>query len=480
MSKEEKQSDERIDVGDLASDILVFSIGRALVIAFGVVQVLVIPRYLSVEGYGYWQVFVLYSAYAGILHLGFIDGTLLRWAGKELGQVGNEIGKALKFLVFELTIVTIPLGLVLHIVLEPPFHFVGLAILAQAFVFNLASFFMFIAQAVRNFRLLSAVTVGRAFVFLVIVVALFASGHDDYRYVILAFPVSFLLAAVALAFRFGNYLSGEKYRLLHYWRYGKENINVGIFVLLANFVGVLFLTVDRVIVSSLFSIEQFATYAFAVAVIAIAYTFVGAVSHVFFPYLSAMGADHRVRIYSLAEPIVIISWAATMAVFFPLTRLVEAYLPEYVASLSIIQLLLCTIGFGSLVQILHANYFKVHRKQRQYFFWAIGALALSAALNLIAIRIWGTLESVASVTLISFATWYVVNEINLKTLVKKGGRELLKGWIVICAYLGAFWFSSFVVDWFLAQTIVYLCCWSVITWVAFRSLVGMLGRMAKF
>jgi len=38
--------------------------------------------------------FVLYGSYAGILHLGFIDGVLVRWAGKNREKSHAESEKA--------------------------------------------------------------------------------------------------------------------------------------------------------------------------------------------------------------------------------------------------------------------------------------------------------------------------------------------------------------------------------------------------
>ncbi|MCL0084345.1 hypothetical protein M1N82_02245, partial [Dehalococcoidia bacterium] len=141
------------DLARFGSDILVYSAGNGLLLLFGFIQFLIIPRYLSVEDFGYLQLFMLYATYVGILHLGFIDGILVRWAGKDLAQVGSEIRIAFRFLLLEQLIVIIPLGLLLYILLQPPFQWIGLMILIYAFIFNLALLFMFTAQAVRKFKL---------------------------------------------------------------------------------------------------------------------------------------------------------------------------------------------------------------------------------------------------------------------------------------------------------------------------------------
>ncbi|MCL0048435.1 hypothetical protein M1N20_03185, partial [Dehalococcoidia bacterium] len=453
------------DLRSFGSDILVYSWGNALLLLFGFIQLLIIPRYLSVEDFGYWQLFVLYASYGGVLHLGFIDGILVRWAGKELAQVGREIKMAFRFLLLQQLIIIIPSGFVVYFVLQPPFQRIGLMILANAFILNLATFFMFTAQAIRKFKLLTAVNVGKGLAFLILIILLFASGYLNYQYVIFASLTAFLLALSALGFRFRQYLWDKMPSISSLWAYGKENINIGIFVLLGNFVVVLFLTIDRLMVSSFFAIEQFAIYALAMTVTMIVHIFVGAVSQVFFPYLSGGSSELRTKAYHLGKPAIILSWAAILTIYFPFTRLIEFYLPHYVASLPIIQLLLCTVGFGSLIQILHVNYYKAYRKQRQYFLWGIMALALSAMLNLLAIKVFGTLGSVAIATLISFGVWYIVNELSLRSVVEQTNSELWKGLAILGSYLGTFWLASFLTGWFVAQMLIYIGFFCLVTWL---------------
>ncbi|GAI94203.1 unnamed protein product, partial [marine sediment metagenome] len=147
---------------------------------------------------------------------------------------------------------------------------------------------------------------------------------------------------------------------------------------------------------------------------------------------------------------------------------IEFYLPHYVASLPIMQILLCTVGFGSLIQILHVSFYMVYRKQQHYFLWGITALALSAMLNLLAIRVWGTLESVAIATLISFVMWYLINELSLRSVVAESNRELGKALMIICSYLGVFWLASFLADWFIAQMLIYIGFFCLVTWLLLR------------
>jgi O-antigen/teichoic acid export membrane protein len=413
---------------------------------------------------------MLYGAYVGILHFGFIDGILVRWAGKELVEVGNEIKTAFRFLLLEQIIIIALLALLFYFLFNPLFKWMALAILVYALIFNLTAFFRFTAQAVKKFKLLAAVNLSRGAAFLLLILLIFALGFPDYPRVIFALLTAYLIPLFILTFFFRSHLfQGEKSSFSSLWNYGKENINIGIFVLMGNFALVLFLTIDRLMVSSFFPIKQFAIYAFAVTMNMVVYTFVQAISQVFFPYLSGSAIQLRNRAYLLAKPALILSWAAILTIYFPLTKLIEFYLPHYISSLPVMQVLLCTVGFGSLIQILHVNYFKTYRKQRQYFLFGISTLILAVILNFLAIKFWCTLNSVAIATLISFAVWYMLNELSLKQVSGENNREVWKGLVIICSYLGAFWLASFIADWFIYQTFIYIGLFFLLTKVALGS-----------
>jgi O-antigen/teichoic acid export membrane protein len=483
QKRKETQSEaaNQFNLRAFGTDVLTYSIGNGLLLLFGFIQILIIPKYLSIEGYGYWQLFMLYTAYVGILHLGFIDGLLVRWAGNDLNQIGTEIGPAFKFLLLQQLITIIPLCLILYFFFasHQPFEWIALMILAYAFVNNLVAFFQCTAQAIKKFKLLTAINVGRGLVFLILIILLFISGYLDYHNVIFAFLTAALLALFVLAFWFRKDLPSLSHSSFPLFAYGRQNIGIGIFVLLGNFISVLFLTIDRLMVSSFFPIEQFAIYAFAMTIAAIAYTFVVAVSAVFFPYLSGAALELRARAYHLGKPAIILAWAAFLAIYFPMVWLIRFYLPPYTASLPIMQLLFCMVGFGSLIQILHANYYKVYRKQRRYFVCGITALALAAILNLLAIKVWGTLESVAISTLVGFGVWYIINELSLRSVVEESKRGLWKGIMIICGYIGAFWVSSLVTDWLAVQMFVYACFFFGITWLFLRDEVKELVAVAN-
>jgi O-antigen/teichoic acid export membrane protein len=469
----------RFEVRAFGKDILVYASGNGLLLIFVFIQALIIPKYLSMEGYGYWQLFNLYSTYVGILHLGFLDGLMVRWAGKDLNQIGGEIKPAIRFLVLEQLVVTIPLGFITYFLLQPPLQWIGLMLFAYALIQNLAFLFIFATQAIRQFRLLTMLNVIRGFVFLLLIVLLFTSGHLEYQYVIVVSLASSFLFMFALAVRYRRYLWGNHSPASSLASFGKNNIDIGILILLGNFVFGLFWSLDRLLVSSFFAIEQFAVYAFAMAVAQLAFIFIRAIADVLFPHLSAAAPEQRTRAYQLGKRVLILCWAVLLGAYFPLAALIQFYLPHYTGSLPIIKILMGTMGLSSLILILHVNYYRLYRKQRQYFGIGITALALAVLLVLIAIKALGTLESVAMAILISFFVWYIINELSLKAVTGESSGKIWKSLMIMGCYVASFWIASFLNSWFIAQMLIYAGFFLVISFGFFSSDITSLLSMVR-
>jgi len=53
--------------------------------------VLVIPRIIGVEDYGYWQLYLFYSSYITFLTLGWNDGIYLRYGGEKYDNLDKKL-----------------------------------------------------------------------------------------------------------------------------------------------------------------------------------------------------------------------------------------------------------------------------------------------------------------------------------------------------------------------------------------------------
>ena len=61
--------------------------GNAALLLSQVLTGFILPKLMSVESFGNYRIFMLYGAYVGLLHFGFVDGILFKYGGKNIDDL---------------------------------------------------------------------------------------------------------------------------------------------------------------------------------------------------------------------------------------------------------------------------------------------------------------------------------------------------------------------------------------------------------
>src|SRR5664280_864656 len=56
-----------------------------------VLTIFIVPRFLGVEDFSYWQLYIFYVSYVGFMHFGWADGIYLRYGGKHYEGLDKNI-----------------------------------------------------------------------------------------------------------------------------------------------------------------------------------------------------------------------------------------------------------------------------------------------------------------------------------------------------------------------------------------------------
>ncbi len=77
---------------------------------------LIIPKVIGVKEYGFWQLYIFYTNYVGVLHFGWIDGMYLKYGGLDYDELDSSYFKSQfsYFIVFEslVTVLIAAFGLI--------------------------------------------------------------------------------------------------------------------------------------------------------------------------------------------------------------------------------------------------------------------------------------------------------------------------------------------------------------------------------
>ncbi|HFI0453918.1 TPA: hypothetical protein ACGOYY_001903, partial [Streptococcus suis] len=68
--------------------------------------ILILPKLIGVEEYGYWQLYLFYTSYVGFTHLGWIDGIYLKYGGEEYEKLDKQkfFSQFIAYSIFQTTI----------------------------------------------------------------------------------------------------------------------------------------------------------------------------------------------------------------------------------------------------------------------------------------------------------------------------------------------------------------------------------------
>ena len=242
-----------------ARHLIVFSLASLVSLVCNGVLTFLLLRWLSMEGYGYYRLFILYGSFAGMLHFGLLDGALVRWAARPRRRMKAEMRHSLLFLLLQHgALLTAAMAILLLWFRQQPWFFLAAAILLFALLWNAAILGQFALQADKSFALLSAVTVIHPALLLGTVAALSRSRHLALPALLEAYLGAWLLRAGFAAIVVLAKYPGKVRSAKHVWRAGFHNIRMGWSVLLASLVTNLALSLDRITVSLSFGIRDFA------------------------------------------------------------------------------------------------------------------------------------------------------------------------------------------------------------------------------
>jgi len=434
------------------ADVGIFGVANLISLLSGIVQTFIVPKYLPVEDYGYWRLFLLYAGYVGFLHLGFVDGIFIGWLGKKTGEVEQEVGYALRVFIFQQLIV---IGFALLIIstiriladhfVNPVFYFIVVSVLILAFFTNLFALISFAFQVMRQFKLLSLLTIFQAVGFLIGILFLFLAGVFSYHHLIIWRIIIMGLVLMCVEHFIRGWLKRPvlfPVSITNLISYCWKNIRLGWYVLLGNFISILFFSLDRLFTSSFFSMEEFAYYSLAASFLGIIYLFINTAGRVALPYLAGLSSEGAQKIYPFGCSAIIFLWGLGLGFFFPASGFIAWYLPHYLASLPVLKILLCSAGFGGVINIMHSNYYKSNKLVRPYFGLAATALVIFIGLIAVGLHFWRTPLTIAVATAISFGCWYLLNERKLARLSGQSGRRMMRELLVILGMIGAFLGSS--------------------------------------
>lgn len=438
-------------------------IAQGVSLMMSVLMSLVVPKFLGVIEYSYWQLFIFYVGYVGFFHFGFNDGLYLRLGGKEYKSLDfKRLGTELRLFTFAEIVTAVLISVfAITFVSNPDRKFILIIASIYLVLNNLTLYFGYIFQAVNETNLFSySVIVDRIFV-LITIAALLLFKVTDYVPFILAYTVSKFAALIYCFIKGKQILLSGGYNLLKALKDMWRSISIGIKLTIANIVSMLILGTGRLMIDNIWGIETFGKISLSLTMTNFFLLFIQQVSMVLFPALRRVDGGRQEELYVRLREILGIVLPIVLVGYIPLRVILSLWLPQYVESLKYLALLLPICTFDGKMQMLYNTYFKVIMEETALLLVNIASFMVSAFLVLLGGVVFNNLFVVILSMLFAIAFRSILAEVILshKMRIKVDRAILLEiGFVVI--FIITAWFctmlAAFLID--LGVYAIYLFC----------------------
>lgn len=399
-------------------------------LVIGILNGFFLPMAFSIDGYALFKTFTLYVTYAAVFSFGLSNGIYLLYGGKDEAEVDISKTKTYYFFLMKLQVVVCGIMFILSyfILKDKALIFFSLII----FPLQLIDFLRLYYRALGEFNkysFLQAILVTFELLNTLFIVFYVKSQNPD-LFIVIKILNHFVVAVLfsLLFFRRDKVVKAAKLKCKDYFIVMKP----GFVVLIADLMVTLIFSIDRWFIKSLFSVEEFAFYSFAVSILTLFLVFITSVTNIFYSSISKKLQDSK-YIADLKNCILIISSFFPVS-YFLLEYIVKAYLVRYVAALEVLWILILMLPFVSVINVLYINLYKASKSIKIYFKNMVVILVIYFILIILAYIMIGTTAAVAWATFVVFVIWYFYSSYAFQGL-KINMREVIYLLVLIAGFI---------------------------------------------
>lgn len=396
-------------------------------LSVGFVLGFIVPKIIDEYQYAYWQIFVLYVGYAGVLHFGLLDGIVLRYSQYNYEELDKRrIRSQFKILLYS-TSAMAAIAIIVSLVFfagttREIIILVAIGVITKnLFAYNSYSFQ--ITDRISKYAILVIVQRLAYGLFVVLLLCFRVNRFEWYCIADLAGDCTGIV--LSGFFNRGMYF-GDSLPPREALREWKTNLLSGAMLMVANWSAMLLVGGAKMVIQWRWDDLTFGMVSFSFNIMSVFLTFVNAASVVLFPSLKRLEQNQLPSLYCSIRRILSPVLFAAMFCYFPGCEILRRYLPNYSTSLKYLGTLLPLIIYSSKVNLLTNNYLKAYRKEKSMF--AINSFSVIVAFA--AYGVCSYLRNSLTSVLICTVAAVMLNSVLSELIVAKAirinlGREIL-------------------------------------------------------
>lgn len=381
--------------------------------------VLIIPKLIGVEEYGYWQLYIFYTSYIGFLHFGWNDGIYLRYGGKEYDSLDKKMFFSQYYMLFTVQLligVLISIYALLFVQGENRVFIVQMTSIALVIV-NSRYMLLFLLQATNRIRIYAKITMLDRILYVGLIILLLAFGIRNFKLMIIADllgkGVSLLVAMYACKDIVFRNISQFTFTIKEAYL----NLSVGIKLMLSNIAGKFIVGFVKLGIERSWDIATFGKVSLTLSISNLVMLFINAVGVIMYPILRRTNESKLPNIYMTMRDVLMIILLGVLIIYYPLKSILSGWLPKYAESLNYMAILFPIVIYEGKMSLLINTYLKTLRKEKTILFINVITVSMSALFTLVTTALMRNLDFAIISIVLLLALRSVVSELILSKII---------------------------------------------------------------
>ena len=401
----------------LVKNIINLMISNLISLMISVLSSFITPVILGHDGYGYYKIFSLYTTYVPLLHIGFIDGILIRNAGKKIEDISFKKFRTytLFLLIFELFL-SIVMSIFACLINIPQINReIIIAIAIYSFLLNALTYFQFFSKCIMRFSELASIARLQSFInlfFLLLALYLYKftafNVNVTYYMFYMNFAVFILLCYYLV--RYKKIILGERKTMASQFKNIRVFFRVGFAIMISYQITMVMVNADNQFISMFFKVSEYGKYAFAYSLAALLLTVFNAVSSVMLPYMKKAGKSAVVSNHDSNMAVMNAIVFFVIASYYPIAWIVNNFIASYSESVQYLSIVFPGVGITCIVQSYIFNDYIMAKKIKDFCYISLANLVFDFAVYYVGFRLSHSTLKIALLSIPLLMIWYLTLE----------------------------------------------------------------------
>lgn len=363
-------------------------------IILGIISILIFPKFIGVEDFGYYQLYIFYGSYVLLTALGLQDGNNLKIGGARLEELDRETQSSQFWLLGGIQTILYMLLLICAFlfVQDTDKRVVLVLTCVCAIIINPRYYLQQLLQATNYINKYSMVVITERFfsIFISLVAILF--GYRSYVLLIILDITGRFLSLCLGAWFCRKIVFTRPHISTKLIREVKENVSIGSMVLFATLSSTIIIGIIRYGIENYWDIITFSKVSLTISISYMILRAINSVAVVMFPTLRRIDAQRLPELYSMLNIGLMAIIFFFLIFYYPAAKLLILWLPKYSDSVRYAAILLPMSIYECKNSMIISTYLKTIRKERILLFVNLVSISLSLLFIPVTIYWLGSIE----------------------------------------------------------------------------------------